>query len=167
MFDRAIHKGPGDWYSLPYAHWHQGVAQHHSVSTCRWPQCSESISEHHGVVILISAEHVGPMSMVAALPALVEQPLADLLLGRSELVFGSCLHSGRPLVSDGSFSAEMAEAAPLAVVTDALANGTVSGDVGDVERPSTDPRALSSQLALESVPSGHKVAAVGPRKRPS
>ena len=38
----------------------------------------------------------------------------------------------------------MAEAASLAVGTDALADGTVSGDVGDVERPSTDPRALSS-----------------------
>ena len=50
----------------------------------------------------------------------------------------------------------MADAAPIVVVTDAMAGGTVSGDVGDVERSSTDPRALSSQLALESVPSGHK-----------
>ena len=107
------------------------------------------------------------MSTVSDPHPVTEHPYSNLLLGRSELVFGSCLHSGRPLVSDGFFSAEMAEAAPLAVVTDALANGTVSGDVGDVERPSTDPRALSSQLALESVPCCHKVATAGPGKRPS
>ena len=76
-----------------------------------------------------------------------EHPYPNLLLGRSELVFGSCLHSGRPLVSDGFFSAEMAEAAPLAVVTDALANGTVSDDVGEVERSSSDSRAQSSRQA--------------------
>ena len=90
---------------------------------------------------------------------LVEQPPPDPRLG--------CLHGGLPLVGDGSCWAKMAEAAPLTVGTDAMADGTVSGDVGDVERSSTDPRALSSQRALESVPSGHKVAAVGPRKRPS
>ena len=98
---------------------------------------------------------------------LVDQPPPDHRLGRVGTVLGGCLHGGLPLVGDGSCWAKMAEAAPLAVGTDAMADGTVSGDVGDVERSSTDPRALSSQLALESVPSGHKVAAVGPRKRPS
>ena len=43
----------------------------------------------------------------------------------------------------------MADAAPIVVVTDTMAGGTVSGDVGDVERPSTDPRALSCQLVME------------------
>ena len=61
----------------------------------------------------------------------------------------------------------MAEAASLTVGTDTLAGGTVSGDVDDVERPSTDPRALSSQLALQSVLSCHKVATAGPGKQPS
>jgi hypothetical protein len=82
-------------------------------------------------------------------------------------VFSSCLHSGLPLVSDGFFSAKIAETAQCAVGTDALANSTVSSDVGDVEVPSTDPRALSSQLALESVPRCHKVAVAGPGKRPN
>ena len=86
-----------------------------------------------------------PEGFMARLHALQQGSSASTQL--LELVFGSCLHSGRPLVSDGFFLAEMAEAAPLAVGTDALADGTVSGDVGDVERPSTDPRALSSQLA--------------------
>ena len=107
------------------------------------------------------------MSMVVALPPLVEWPPPDLLLGRSVAVFGSCLHSGHLLVGDGFCWAKMAEAAQLIVGTDAMAGGTVSGDVGDVERASTDPRALSSQLALESVTHCHKVATVGPRKRPS
>ena len=61
----------------------------------------------------------------------------------------------------------MADAAPIVVVTDAMAGGTVSGDVGDVERPSTDPRALSCQLVLQSVPSCHKIATAGPGKRSS
>jgi hypothetical protein len=107
------------------------------------------------------------MSMVAALPPLVEQPPPDLLLGRSEPVFGGCLHSGRPLVGDGSCWDKMAETAPPVVGIDALAGGTVSGDVGDVEGSSTDPRALSCQLVIESVTHCHKVATAGPGLRPS
>ena len=61
----------------------------------------------------------------------------------------------------------MAEAASLTVVTDALAGGMVSGDVGDVERPSTDPRALSCQLVGQSVAHCHKVVTARPGKRPS
>ena len=55
----------------------------------------------------------------------------------------------------------MAEAALLVVSSGALAGGMVSSDVGDVERPSTDLRALSSQLgtstALQSRPLGQSV----------
>ena len=61
----------------------------------------------------------------------------------------------------------MAEAALVAVGIDALAGGMVSSDVGDVERPSTDPRALSSQLAGKSVTHRDKIVTVGPGKRPS
>ena len=61
----------------------------------------------------------------------------------------------------------MAEAAPLAVGIDTLAGGTVSAAVCDVVRSVTDPRALSSRQALESVPGCHKVATAGPGKRPS
>ena len=85
------------------------------------------------------------MSMVSSPRPPAEHPHSDLLLVRSETVFGSCLHSGRPLVGDGSCWSKMAEAALLTVGTDTLAGGTVSGDVGDVERPSTEPRALSSR----------------------
>ena len=82
-------------------------------------------------------------------------------------MFGGCLHSGLPLVSDRSCRAKMAQKALLAVDTDVMAGGTGSGDVGDVERPSTDPRALSCQLVLQSVPSCHKIATAGPGKRSS
>ena len=44
-------------------------------------------------------------------------------------------------------------AAPLVVGIDTLAGGTVSGDVGDVDRSSTDPRVLSCQLVIETVSS--------------
>ena len=46
---------------------------------------------------------------------------------------------------------KMAESMPLAVDTDTLAGDTVSGEVGDVERSSTDRRALSCQLASHIV----------------
>ena len=64
-------------------------------------------------------------------------------------MLGGCLHSGRALVSDGFCWAKMAEAALLTIGTDALAGGTVSDDVGDVERSSTDPRVLSCQLTRQ------------------
>ena len=57
-----------------------------------------------------------------------DYPYPYLLLVRSETVFksvfGGCLHSGIPLVSDGSCRAKMAETAPLAVDTDVMAGGT-------------------------------------------
>ena len=65
----------------------------------------------------------------------------------------------------------MVEAALVAVGIGALAGGMVSAEVGDVERPSTDPRALSCQLVhelvIESVTHCHKVATSGPGRRPS
>ena len=63
------------------------------------------------------------MSMVVGPPPLIEQPLPDLLLRCSGTMLGGCLHSGRPLVSDGFCWAKMAEAALLTVGTDALAGG--------------------------------------------
>ena len=56
---------------------------------------------------------------------------------------------------------------PFVVDINALAGGMVSGDVGDVERSLTDPRALSCQLVAEGVTHCHKVATAGPGKRPS
>ena len=58
-----------------------------------------------------------------------------------------------------------AAAPPLALVIDVVAGGALSGDVGDMERSSTDPRAPSLQLVIESITHCHKVATVGPRKR--
>ena len=107
------------------------------------------------------------MSMVSDPRPASEHPYPYLLLVRSEPVFGGCLHSGLPPVGAGSCRAKMAEAALLAVGTDALAGGTVSGGVGDVERSSTDPRALSCQLVIESVTHCHKVATAWPGLRPS
>ena len=62
-------------------------------------------------------------------------------------MFGWCLHSGRSFMEDRFLWTKMVETALLAVGINALAGGTVSGDVDDVERSSTDPRALSCQLA--------------------
>ena len=138
-----------------------------SVTTYRSSFCTESIGEHRGAVTGIGADIAKAMSTVSDPRPASEHPYPYLLLVRSEPVFGGCLHSGLPLVGDGSCWSKMAEAASLAVGTDALAGGTVSGDVGDVERPSTDPRALSSRQALQNVPGCHKVAAAGPGKRPS
>ena len=45
----------------------------------------------------------------------------------------------------------MAEAAPLVVGIDTLADATVSSDVGEEERSASGPRALSCQLVIESV----------------
>ena len=109
--------------------------------------CTQSIAEHHGVVAVIGAEHPGAMTTVVVPLPLVEQPPPDLVLGRSGTVFGGCLHSGLPLVGDGSCWAKMAGTAPLIVVTEVPAGGTVSGRVADVERSSADPRALSSRRA--------------------
>ena len=62
----------------------------------------------------------------------------------------------------------MAEAAPLAVGIDTLADATVSSDVGEEERSASGPRALSCQLVIiESVIHCHKFAAVGPGLQPS
>ena len=44
----------------------------------------------------------------------------------------------------------MAEAAPLVVGIDTLADATVSSDVGEEERSASGPRALSCQLAGKS-----------------
>ena len=107
------------------------------------------------------------MSMVAGPSPLVDGLLLTCSPGALRRCLGGCLHSGRPLVGDESCWAKMAEAAPLTVGTDVLAGGTVSGGVGDVERSSTEPHALRCQQALESVPGCHKVAAIGPGKRPS
>ena len=69
-----------------------------------------------------------------------------------ETVFGGCHHSGRPLVGDGSCWAKMAEAASLVVGIDALGGGTVSGDVGDVERSSADPCVRSARSPHVKMP---------------
>ena len=61
----------------------------------------------------------------------------------------------------------MAEAALLVVGIDTLADATVSSDVGEEERSASGPRALSCQLAGESVYTCHKFAAVGPGLQPS
>ena len=64
----------------------------------------------------------------------------------------------------------MAEAAPLVVGIDTLADVTVSSDVGEEEgreRSVFGPRALSCQLVIESVIHCHEFAAVGPGLQPS
>ena len=104
----------------------------------------ESIDEHLAVVIAIGAEVASILAAVCRAYPLVEQPPPDLVLGRSGTVFGGCLHSGLPLVGDGSCWAKMAGTAPRIVGTEVPAGGTVSGRAADVERSSADPRALSS-----------------------
>ena len=61
----------------------------------------------------------------------------------------------------------MAEASPLVVAIDTLADATVSSDVGEEERSASGPCALSCQLVIESVIRCHKFAAVGPGLQPS
>ena len=61
----------------------------------------------------------------------------------------------------------MAEAAPLVVGIDTLADATVSSDVGEEERSASGPRALSCQLAGKGAYTCHKFAAVGPGLQPS
>ena len=95
----------------------------------------------------ISADIANAMSTVSDPRPASTHPDPNLLIVRSETVFGGCLHSGLPLVSDGYLWAKMNEADTCVVDINALAGGTVSGDVDDVERSSTDPRALSCQLA--------------------
>ena len=61
----------------------------------------------------------------------------------------------------------MAEAAPLVVGIDTLADATVSSDVGEEERSASGPHALSCQLAGKSIYTCHKFEAVGPGLQPS
>ena len=96
LWGLAIHKGAGDWHSLPYAHQHHGGVNAHNVTTFRWSVCWESIGEHRGAVMGISA-----MSTVSDPRPASTHPDPNLLIVRSETVFGGCLHSGLPLVSDG------------------------------------------------------------------
>ena len=86
------------------------------------------------------------MSMVSGPRPPAEHPHPDLRIACSEVAFGWCLHSGRSFMEDGFLWTKMVETALLAVGIDTMVDGTVSGDADGVERSSTDPRALSSQL---------------------
>ena len=60
----------------------------------------------------------------------------------------------------------MLETATFIIGTDAAAAGTLSDDVGEVERSSSDSRAQSSRQALQSVTGCSVISAAGPVKRP-
>ena len=55
----------------------------------------------------------------------------------------------------------MAEAAPLVVGIDTLADATVSSDVGEEERSASGPHALSCQLAGKSIYTLQKLRPLG------
>ena len=86
---------------------------------------------------------------------------------RCRVQASSCLASGRSCVSARSRWLQMAEATPLAAGTDTLAAGTVSGDVGDVERSSADPCVPSACSPRGKMPWGVPNSATGPGKLPS
>ena len=59
----------------------------------------------------------------------------------------------------------MAEAAPFAVGTEVLANSTVLGGVGEVERSSSDPRVRSSRSHRVKFTWSVTNSTIGPGKR--
>ena len=71
------------------------------MTTFRWSVCWESIGEDRGAVMGISADIANAMSTVSDPRPASTHPDPNLLIVRSETVFGGCLHSGLPLVSDG------------------------------------------------------------------
>ena len=62
---------------------------------------------------------------------------------RCRVLASGCLASGRSCVSARSRWLQMAEATPLATETDTSACGMGTAGTGEVERPSTGPRAWS------------------------
>ena len=95
-----IHKGRGDWQSLPYAGGTNLKRLRHSVWTSRWSFGQECIDEHRGVVTAIGTEVASVSAVVTRAYPLAENPHPDLNLQRFRRVLSGSLHCGRSLVPD-------------------------------------------------------------------
>ena len=67
-----IHKGRGDWQSLPYAGGTNLKRLWHSVWTSRWSFGPESIGEHPGAVTTVTADDASVLAVVSLAYLLVE-----------------------------------------------------------------------------------------------
>ena len=75
-----IHKGRGDWHSLPYAGGTNLKRLWHSVWTSRWSFGQECIDEHRGVVTAIGTEVASVSAVVSRAYLLAEHPHSELNL---------------------------------------------------------------------------------------
>ena len=95
-----IHKGRGDWHSLPYAGGTNLKRLRHSVWTSRWSVGPQSIDEHRGVVTAIGTEVASVSAVVSRAYLLAEHPHSELNFQRFRRVLCGSLHCGRSLVPD-------------------------------------------------------------------